>query len=85
MVELAAEEEAKGVNAAPWPGGEVGEGTVSDLAVFAEGLAQEDGGGEVRLGISAIYITTVYLLQPYKAMVQMHLHVYKKRLNSDQS
>ncbi|MDP2835029.1 MAG: hypothetical protein Q8Q28_17355, partial [Pseudomonadota bacterium] len=42
MVELAAEEEAEGVNAAPRPGGEIEEGAVFDFAVFAEGLAQED-------------------------------------------
>jgi hypothetical protein len=50
MVELAAEKEAEGGDASRWPGGEIEEGAIFDLAVFAEGLAQEDGGRRGAVG-----------------------------------
>jgi hypothetical protein len=38
--------------------GEVGDGSGLDLAVEAERLAQEDSGGEPRLGTEATYMLT---------------------------
>ena len=40
------------------PMGDVGEGAVEDLAVETEGFAEEDGGGELRLGTVATYMPT---------------------------
>ena len=44
------EEAAQGVNEVGREFGEVGKGAFSDLAVFPEGLAQEDGGRGVAVG-----------------------------------
>ena len=49
-VDLAAQEAAQGVNARARPGGDVGDGAVLDLAVFAVRLADEDGGGRGAIG-----------------------------------
>ena len=46
-VRLAFQDAAQGVNFFRGPAGEVSEGAVFDLAVDAEGFAEEDGGGRV--------------------------------------
>jgi hypothetical protein len=38
------------------PMGEIGDGAVVDFAIFAEALAEEDSGGELRLGTTATYM-----------------------------
>ena len=44
MIEVAAEGALEGLDAGGVPVGEIGEGALVDLAVLAEGLAEEDGG-----------------------------------------
>ena len=39
--------------------GEVGDGAFSDFAVLPEGLAEEDGRGELRLGTVSMYMGTL--------------------------
>ena len=42
---------------------EIGQGARFDLAVFAVGFAEEDGGGELRLGTVATYMLTLCRIQ----------------------
>ena len=49
-VQFAAQQTAKSVDTGSGPGGEVGEGTVFDLAVLAEGFAQQDRRRGVAVG-----------------------------------
>jgi hypothetical protein len=62
---VALEDQAQGFDLFGGPVGEIGEGTIFDFAVLAEGLAQEDGGRGVAVGhdgdVHADNITT-YLL-----------------------
>jgi hypothetical protein len=45
VIEIATEETTEEFDARWGPGGEVGEGAVLDLAILAEALAEEGGGG----------------------------------------
>jgi hypothetical protein len=47
---VAFEDQAQGFDLFGGPVGEIGQGAIFDFAVFAEGLAQEDGGGGVTVG-----------------------------------
>ncbi len=50
VIEFAAEQAAQDVNPCGGPGGEVGEGAVLDLAIFAEALAKENRRRGIAIG-----------------------------------
>ena len=50
LVEFAAQQAAQGLDAGGRPVGEIGQGAILDLAVLAEGFAQEEGGWGVAVG-----------------------------------
>ena len=49
-IQFATEEPAEDLEARGRPRGEVGDGAFFNLGAFAEGLAEEDGGGRVTVG-----------------------------------
>ena len=50
MIEVTPEGAAEGCDARKIPVGEIGQGAIFDFAVFAVGLAKENGGGRVAIG-----------------------------------
>ena len=54
----ALEQHAQALDERRGPFGEVGQGAFVDLAGVAEELAQEHGGGELRLGTLSMYMAT---------------------------
>ena len=56
--DTAFEEDAQTIDDVIGTLGEVGDGAFLDFAVLAEGLAEEDGRGELRLGTVSMYMGT---------------------------
>src|SRR5258708_34215238 len=50
MIEVTPEGAAEGCDARKIPVGEIGQGAIFDFAVFAVGLAKENGGGRLAIG-----------------------------------
>jgi hypothetical protein len=77
---LAFENGLEGADLSGVPIGEVGEGTVLDFALVAEGLAKEDGGRGVTVGDgSDIHVYSIVLFSSYYKFHVEQLHDYTKR------
>jgi hypothetical protein len=77
MIEVPPKGAAEGFDASKIPVGEIGQGAIFDFAVFAEGLAKENGGGELRLGIVAMYMPTRYDNYLFVSRKILLLHDYR--------
>ncbi len=70
MIEIATQGATESLDPSGIPMGEIGEGAIFDFTVFAEGLAEEDGGW--RLGMEEMYMPTSY----HKYIPCQHISIY---------
>jgi len=56
LIEITAQSAAERLDASGVPMGEIGESAIFHFAVFAEGFAEEDGGGRLAVGDGGVFI-----------------------------
>ncbi len=60
--DTALQQRAEPLHQLGWPGGQIGQGALSDPAILAKALAQQDSGGELRLGMDSMYMAPLSTL-----------------------
>src|SRR6267378_2330017 len=87
LIKIAAQSAAERLDTSGIPMGEIGEGAIFHFALFAEGLAEEDGGGRIAVGdggdVHTYFLSHKYDLSRHKLTLHDYVYQFKRSLTTE--